>query len=69
MQTEIKVGDLIRYNYPGGSTKLSRPDEVLMVLWVPDPGPDDGGTLKCLTTDSKIVWGVKSYCEVISESR
>jgi hypothetical protein len=65
MQTEIKVGDLVRYNYPGGSTKLSGPDEALMVLWIPDAG----GTLKCLTTGSKVVWAVKSYCEVISESR
>ncbi|MDB4349029.1 hypothetical protein OAA64_01760 [bacterium] len=61
----MKVGDLVRYNYPGDSTKLSRPDEVLMVMYV----NTHGGTLKCLTTGGKVVWGVKSYCEVISESR
>lgn len=59
----MNVGDLVKYNYPGGSAKLRRPHEVLMVLRVNTAG----GTLQCLSTSGARVDAITSYCEVVSE--
>ena len=53
----VKVGDLIRYV---GN------DNIGVVLY----DNDEGGTLKILDQETgKVLWAVKSQCEIISESR
>lgn len=58
---EIKVGDLIKYNYPGAASCHGS----LIVMYV----NVTGGTVKTLDHSGQIMWCVSSYCEVLCANR